>query len=456
MSKNKNFKIKNDGESLENKSKTILPMIGTSNKSGNKNSTINNTYNKNNFQNIEQVEIELRGKHPTSKSNIDHIKNTNNKSMIESKEERNIKQKEINRSNYKLIYSRNIGKGNKLMPNNKTHNKINNVEIINELKKSEIEHNKINQNIYKLIVVFRNEDFYISVKLNSLIKDLRLAISKLINLDISQISMVYEDKQIDISNDFKTVNEYFNLRKMRSRPIIYLKKKFVSNNTTIDGSSNFLFKKNYNNKVKITNFPSIYDVNVPLEENINKVINNFFKNNSSLGDETQSENGQYRIEGGNENTEDKKDNNTYIIGFSSPDLAFDFNRYLNSLKLINPIYKDIKSNIISMKKKSSDLKLKNGNNNSPKGNIRYGIDYNLDEINLTKRNDNILKLIRNNFLVRQQLKREKNNSQIYVNVSGPYLSSFDKERIKEKENKKKWINPKGFISCVGKYSGIQL
>lgn len=459
MSKNKNSKIKNVEESFGSNPKNVLPIIGTPNKAGNKNSNINGSYKKNNFQNIEQAKIELKGSHPTEKYNIGQIKNEKYKSIIENKEEKNTDKNEINRNNYKLIYSRNINKGNKLKANNKTNNKTNNIEIINELKKNEIEHYKLNQNIYKIIFVFRNEDFYITVKLNSLIKDLRLAISKLINLDISQIAMVYEDKQIDISNDFKTVNEYFNLRKMRSRPIIYIKKKFVSNNATLDGSSNFIFKKNYNNKVKITNFPSIYDINVPIDENINNVINDFFKNNSSLGGETKIDNGQYRIEVENENGEDKKDKdiNTYIIGFISPDLAFDFNRYLNSLKLINPIYKDMKSNIISIKKKSSDLKLKNENNtNSPKGNIRYGVDYNLDEVNLTKRNDNILKLIRNNFLIRKQLKKEKNNSQLYVNVSGPYLSPFEKERIEEKENKKKWISPKGFISCVGKYSGIQL
>ena len=67
-----------------------------------------------------------------------------------------------------------------------------------------------------------------------------------------------------------------------------------------------------------------------------------------------------------------------------------------------------------------------------------------------------MKLIRNNFLKRKLLKKEKNNSQIFINISGPYLSSFDKDIIEQKENKKKWINPEGFISCVGKYSGIQL
>ena len=241
-----------------------------------------------------------------------------------------------------------------LSPINKTIN--NNLEVINEFGKTEIKKNKIFHTNYKLIFVFRNEDFYITVKSNSTIKNLRLAISKLINLDIKQIGMIYEDKEIDISNDEKTVDNYFNFQKLRSRPIIYIKKKFISNNSSEDNLSNFLFRKNYNNRVKITNFPQASDSDIPTEENINNIINNFFKNNPSLGD-AQKENNLYKIEAGNNNLEDKKDNSIYIIGFSSPDLAFDFNRYLTSLKLINPIYKDIKSNIISIKKEILNLKL---------------------------------------------------------------------------------------------------
>ena len=450
MSKNKNtLKIRNKEESSENKSKNVLPLIGIQNKSNKNNNLANNKINKNkNFQNIEQAKIELKGMEPEPSSDLNPIK--------EESSENN----EITRDNYKFIYSRNINNDNKLKINSKTENKINNIEIINELGKNGLKHHKLVPNLYKIIFVFRNEDFYISVKPKSTIKNLRLAISKLINIDIKQISMVYEDKEISTSDDDKTVNIFFNFKKLRSRPIIYIKKKFISNNASTDALSNFLFKKNYNNKVKITNFPSITDIKIPIEENINNFINEFFKKNSSvnLGDNnTNNENNLYKIETGNENEEDQKNNNIYIIGFPSPDLAFDFNRYLNSQKIINPIFKDIKSNIISMNKRSYELKKSKSNskNNSPK-NLRYGIDYNLDENNLTKRNSNFLKLIRKNYLMRKELKREKNNSQIFVNVSGPYLSSFDKERIEEKENRKKWINPEGFISCVGKYSGIQL
>ena len=435
-------------KNIGDKSKNILPPIGTPNQVNKKKNNTNNKIYENNKSLVQENNDNMK-RHANTKTKIGQIKNA-----------KNITEEKNSNKNNKLLKSRNNDDVNRLNNINKTLNKNTDSIIVDETGKIDKNISKIIQKIYKIIFVFRNEDFYISVKAETTIKNLRLSISKLINLDIKQIAMIYEDKEIDISNDDKTVNAYFNFKKLRSRPIIYIKKKFVSNNLSEDGSSNYyLFKKNFNNKVKIVNFPSISDLTITIDENINNVINNFFKNNSSFG-EVITENNQYKIEIGNENTEENdenKGNNIYIIGFPSPDLAFDFNRYLNTLKLINPVYKDIKSNIISMKKRGSENKINNNSNkNSPKGNLRYGIDYNLEENNLTKRNSQILKLIRNNFLQRKQLKKEKNNSQIYINASGPYLSPTDKDRIEEKENKKKWINPEGFISCVGKYSGIQL
>ena len=435
-------------KNIGDKSKNKLPPIGTPNQVNKKKNNTNNKIYENNKSLVQENNDNMK-RHANTKTKIGQIKNA-----------KNITEEKNSNKNNKLLKSRNNDDVNRLNNINKTLNKNTDSIIVDETGKIDKNISKIIQKIYKIIFVFRNEDFYISVKAETTIKNLRLSISKLINLDIKQIAMIYEDKEIDISNDDKTVNAYFNFKKLRSRPIIYIKKKFVSNNLSEDGSSNYyLFKKNFNNKVKIVNFPSISDLTITIDENINNVINNFFKNNSSFG-EVITENNQYKIEIGNENTEENdenKGNNIYIIGFPSPDLAFDFNRYLNTLKLINPVYKDIKSNIISMKKRGSENKINNNSNkNSPKGNLRYGIDYNLEENNLTKRNSQILKLIRNNFLQRKQLKKEKNNSQIYINASGPYLSPTDKDRIEEKENKKKWINPEGFISCVGKYSGIQL
>ena len=101
--------------------------------------------------------------------------------------------------------------------------------------------NNLIPNLYKIIPLFRNEYFYISLKPNSTIRNLWLTISKLINIDIKKISMVYEDKGISSSEDDKTVNIFFNFQKIKIRPIIYIKKKFISNNESTDALSNFLF-----------------------------------------------------------------------------------------------------------------------------------------------------------------------------------------------------------------------
>ena len=443
---------KNTKKSSDIKSNIIFPII-ESPRQNNKMRNVSRNKTNERTKTIAKANIINTGnkinKENNSISNL--FKNPKNASLQNEKEEIKQNPNQNQTDNYKIIFTKNSS-DNKLLPNNKTMKKNISVKTINEVGKIQRRYNIFSLNVYKIILVFRNEDFYISVKPDTKIKNLRLTISKLVDLDIKQMAMMYEDKEIDPSNDDKTLNDYFDFKKLRVRPILYIKKKFMSS-ITDEYAPNY-FKSNFNNKVKITNFPSFES-----NENINKIINNFFKNNISFND-TPREYNQYKIEKekNNLNLEDYSSDNTYIIGFPSPNLAFDFNRYINSLKLINPIYKDTKSKIISMKKRdNSEMKLRNkSNKNSPRSNLRYGIDYNLEENNLTKRNSNILRLIRKRFLQRKQLTKEKNKSQLYINASGPYLSSFDKDIIEQKENKKKWINPEGFISCVGKYSGVQL
>ena len=64
---------------------------------------------------------------------------------------------------------------------------------------------------------------------------------------------------------------------------------------------------------------------------------------------------------------------------------------------------------------------------------------------MKKRNTKILKIIRNNYLQKEKLKKlKKNNSQSSITGIGPYLSLIDKERLAQKEDKKKWISPEGY------------
>ena len=336
------------------------------------------------------------------------------------------------------------------------------VKIIDEVKQNLKRIDAIKKKVYKIIFVFRNEDFYVTVKLNTLIKNMRNAICQLIGMNVKKISVMYQDVEIDESYDEKTVEEYFNLKFIKYRPIVYIKKKFILEAET---SPFNIIPKNYNYKVKVQNFPISREKNFESSDSIDNIVNNFFKSYYSVNNNNNNLENiyHYKIENvllDNNPEEEKKDQNendnpSYIVCFSSQDIAFDFNRYINALKLVNNIFKDIKAIIIQNPKKV--LKLKT-NQNTVRTTIKYGIDYGLeDETDLKKRNSKLLKLVRINFLKKEQLKKvRRNNSQSNITGVGPYLSSIDKERLEEKENRKKWMSPEGFISCVGKYSGIQI
>lgn len=336
------------------------------------------------------------------------------------------------------------------------------VKIIDETKQDSKRIEYIKKKVYKIIFVFRNEDFYVTVKLNTLIKNMRKAICQLIGMNINKISLMYEDIEIDESYDEKTVEEYFHLKSIKYRPIVYIKKKFLSEG---EFSPFNLIPKNYNYKVKVQNFPINKENNFVPNDTIDIVVNNFFKSYYSVGNNNNNLENIYRYKIQNVLLDSKpeeenkvpneNENPSYIVCFSSQDIAFDFNRYINALKLVNDFYKDIKTSIVQNPKKV--LKIKT-NQNTVRTTIKYGIDYGLeDETNLNKRNNKILKLVRINFLKKEQLKKVKrNNSQSNITGVGPYLSIIDKERLEEKENRKKWMSPEGFISCVGKYSGIQI
>ena len=340
------------------------------------------------------------------------------------------------------------------------------VKIIDEITKNSKRIKVIKKKVYKIVFVFRNEDFYITVKLNTLIKDMKKAICELIGMNINKICLMYEDIDIDESNDDKTVDEYFNLKNIKFRPIIYIKKKFQLEAET---SSYNLIPKSYIYKVKVINFPINQEIDVLSNENIDNVVNNFFKSYYSLNKTNNYlDNNIYNYKIENilfdrnsepEIEEEKKEskaseNPSYIVSFTSQDIAFDFNRYINALKLVNPTFKEVKVNILPIPKKI--IKIKSNNQNTVRSIIKYGVDYGLEEgDSLKKRNTKILKIIRNNYLQKEKLKKlKKNNSQSSITGIGPYLSLIDKERIAQKEDRKKWISPEGFISCVGKYSGI--
>ena len=395
-------------------------------------------------KNENSQEKKSKNKLPTIPSSTKNQVSHNKKKVHKSSEEKsnsNPKKNTVNKGQGLNEINKIINNNNLNIINETTTSNVNTTQIINELNKSNIRRSKPSK--YVIIFVFRNQDFCLSFQSDSKIKDIRNILSKITNIDEEQILMIYEDKKIDSTHDNKLITKFFDLQKLRERPIIFIKKKPIYDNSYVNSIQSLDYQ------VQIKNFPS-NDGGVPIDEKIKNIINDFFKSNPLLVH--MKENFQFNIENINTDLEEC----TLIIKFPSFDIAFDINRYINSLKLTNPAYKNIQSHIISKNVPKQKLKNTSNTNNNAKRILRYGKNYNCDDNDLTKRNSQILKLIRNNYLQKNKLKLKKNNSQLFVNSSGPYLSVIDKERIEEKENKKKWLVPEGFISCVGKYSGIKL
>ena len=330
-------------------------------------------------------------------------------------------------------------------------------QIINELPKNEVEENKITYKTYKILFVFRNEDFSINIKENKKILDLRKKIANVLLLDVNQLILSFQNKEIkEESNDF-TIKDFFGFPKNKSRPLLFVKLKNKYNYiTTCEDKSdkNYIkFTLSYDNKVKITNYPSLTDKNVQIEDDIFNVIKNFCKENSLNSD--------FRCE--KQITNDNS--NIYIIGFTTPDIAFDFNRYMNSLRLLNPIFKDIKIQVLlkNRRKRKDFLSFddrKNEQNNEKKYNYnynyRYGLFLNYDEKDLEKRNMEIINIVKNKFLKNKSKIMQNNYDYKFLSISDPYVDVHEESKKIKLENRKKWLSPEGFITSVDKYSGIQI
>ena len=252
-------------------------------------------------------------------------------------------------------------------------------------------------------------------------------ISKKIAIPLEKIYIKYNDKLIKEEDHNLTVKKYFDFPKNKSRPILYVKFKSIANNSNNNSSqaltnnnnlnnsndpinkSNFYGKSSYKNKVKITNYPSMMDINVSANDDIYNIINSFFKEtkiNSDFYVERKEEQEEQKKNSDEKKEPDNSDENDlglkenmiiiYYVSFPTPDTAFDFKRYLNILKLINPTFKDIKIQLelTSKKHKKKNLNL----SEEPNKNNLIGIYSNLEAINPEDKNKEVIAKIRNNFI----------------------------------------------------------
>ena len=350
-------------------------------------------------------------------------------------------------------------------------------KVIDELPKNKILVNKKIKTVYRLVYVFRNEDGYVNANLDNKMIDVIKKISKKLDIADDKLYIKYNDKKITENDNDLTVKKFFNFPKNKSRPILYVKIKTDSiikiekmsksydatNKSSLNNQSSYI---NYPNRVKIENYPSLPNLNSSNSEDIYSIINSFLKEGNIKSDffvekkEKEKDIYNANLEDTDfveENKLESNENNiniTYFVGFPTPDIAFDFKRYMNIFKLINPSFKDIKIQLLLGKKKSK-RKLVDIFEEPSKNNY-IGIYSNLEAENPEEKNKEVIAKIRNNY-INNQMKR-MNNINIfrygYLNSSSPYSTPYD-EILKDKhENRKKWLNPKGFITSVNKYSGI--
>ena len=386
--------------------------------------------------------------------------------------------------------------GNNIMPNNnnkeepkneqkeleekvnKLKNSSSQAKIIDELPKNKIYEIKNVKTVYRLVYVFKNEDGFINVKPDTKIINVIKRISKKINTPPEKFYIKYNENTLTETDNDLTVKQYFDFPKNKSRPILYIKMKslnnanantnnnYLSNSYDAINKSNLYGKSSYINKVKITNYPSMVNINVSANDDIYNIVNAFFKEvkiNSDFYVERKEQEKKYYsqpvIEEEEEDNLALNDNTIiiYYVSFPTPDIAFDFKRYLTILKLVNPTFKDIKLELVIGHKKSNK-KIKKLIIEEPTKNTLMGIYSNLEASNPLEKNKEVIAKIRNNYINSQMHKI--NNINIYrygyLNSASPYSTPYE-EVIKEKhENRKKWLNPKGFISSVNKYSGVNL
>ena len=238
-------------------------------------------------------------------------------------------------------------------------------KVIDELPKNKILVNKKIKTVYRLVYVFRNEDGYVNANLDNKMIDVIKKISKKLDIADDKLYIKYNDKKITENDNDLTVKKFFNFPKNKSRPILYVKIKTDSiikiekmsksydatNKSSLNNQSSYI---NYPNRVKIENYPSSQNINSSNSEDIYSIINSFLKEGNIKSDffveKKEKEKDIYNanledtdfVEENKLESNENNNNITYFVGFPTPDIAFDFKRYMNIFKLINPSFKDIK------------------------------------------------------------------------------------------------------------------
>jgi hypothetical protein len=319
---------KNINKIIDEKSIKYIRQLNSNKKEIKKEKTINdNKSNKNNEENsiyentdsIIENNIELNKNQNESNDNENLLCND----VLNKSDEKNKKKEEL-----KVNIEENENK-------KKCQKSFSSPIIVNEFKKFEIP--KIKNPKIKIIYLYLHEEFYLNVNPTITLSEIKFIIGLNLNLDVNKFNMIYNDKVISKEILSKKLNEYINFSKIKIRPIFIIKKRLIISNTL--PIINTLYSKNYIYKVRILNYPSMANKDVLPEDNLYKIINDFF-----IGKMIKKD---FICE--------KRNIDEFIISFPSSDIAFDFNRYMFIIKNMRPILRDIKTSLMINKKRKNSL-----------------------------------------------------------------------------------------------------
>ena len=206
----------NDIQNKINENNLTIENNKTKTKKKIKNSLKNNLFQKDNNQELNEL-------NNNSKNNMNQQDDYLNNNLPSISKPKNSENNDLSENSNQNFYSEsNINEQNKNVSESKS------AKIINERQKNNIYFLK-KRFSYKIIVIYKNEDYYITIKPNCKISDLKEIISKEINLEKEKIILIYKDKEMDENNRNIPINKFINFTKLKSRPIIYVKKKYVNN-----------------------------------------------------------------------------------------------------------------------------------------------------------------------------------------------------------------------------------
>ena len=245
-------------------------------------------------------------------NNEDDMIYINNGQKLFSKRTIDPESKKVLKGNSEKNNDNNMKKIRKLKSKENPDDNINTIEpisttFIEEPKKIRI---KRGSKLLNIDFVYRRNNLNVKINKNETFNDLKEKISEIINIQKDTFEIFLKDELIQ--NEQYEEKVYDIIKKVRF-PLFFIKKK----SKELDIISQF-YSKSYVNKLIIEGFESTRDL-------VNH-IDIFFKNSLAQRD--------YLYEA--------LDNNKYIVGFKTPDLAFDFHRYIIILKLTHSQYKNIK------------------------------------------------------------------------------------------------------------------